>query len=233
MYYLSVVETEWVYGQCYVSSVTWKPDLYDVYVTNDTIPVFEIDSNVTDTEPGGKNANGDNETFDNDTDASFHPVVLQVKRWSYIVKVKYKNMYFKSIIRDPSEAEAIPPMYEKDRVYECLCMVEKLRSEIAFQQETYEKYVAYVKKKQEQDGKKVIDYLYYDDVSDDIFFVVATMWPKIDTFAENHETEKKIKITLVASSLIMLFISIVMLKVFYSYYVKEEGSADYTQVNRI
>lgn len=225
MYYLSIVETEWIMGQCYVSHVEWKSNLYDVYIsTNDTSRSFYTTI---------KNDTISNTTNTNET---FPIVILQVKGWSYNVKVKYKNMFFKSVIRDPSETEAIPPLYEEGNVYDCLCMVEKLRSEITFQQDTYEKYIAYLKKKQEQDnddGKSLSDYVYdSDDIDDDIFFVIATTWPKIDAFSENHETEKRIKIMLVTISILMLLISVIMLKVFYSYYVKEEGDAEYTEVHR-
>jgi hypothetical protein len=144
-------------------------------------------------------------------------------------------MYFHSAIRDPSETEMIPPIYEKGSVYECLCMIENLRSEITFQKETYEKYLAYMKKQREKEGKPTSGYAYDDDDDDDsdenIFFVVATMWPKIDAFSDNHEMEKMVKITLVVSSLLMLLISIVMLKIFYSYYVTD-GESDYTRVSR-
>ena len=220
-FYLSIVETEWVYAQCYVSRVTWKPDLYDIYLSNVTNPVF-VDSNRSST-----NVN----STANDT-LPLHPTKLQVKGWFYLVNVKYKNMYFHGAIRDPSETEMIPPIYEEKRVYECLCMIEKLRSEIAFQKNTYEKYVAYMKKKQEEEGKSIDDYVGANYNEDDyIFFVVATMWPKIDAFSENHDIEKTIKITLVTASLAMLLVSIVMLKVFYSYYVKD-GESEYAQVVR-
>jgi hypothetical protein len=160
-----------------------------------------------------------------------------VKGWLYLVDVKYKNMYFHSAIRDPSETEMIPPIYEKGRVYDCLCMIEKLRSEITFQKDTYEKYLAYMKKKQEQEGKSSTDYVYGSDDDDDdddenIFFVVATTWPKIDVFSENHEIEKTVKIILVSVSLIMLLVGIIMLKVFYSYYIND-GDPDYTHVSRL
>lgn len=227
-FYLSVVETEWVYAKCHVSKVSWKPDLYDIYLSNFTDPIFTINKTMTNKTNDVANLNA--------TDPIALPTKLQVKGWLYLVDVKYKNMYFHGAIRDPSETEMIPAIYEENGIYDCLCMIEKLRSEITFQKETYEKYLAYMKKHQEEDeGKSGSEYIYDDnggDVDENIFFVVATMWPKIDVFSENHEIEKTIKIILVSISLIMLLIGIIMLKVFYSYYIND-GEPDYTHVSRI
>lgn len=250
MYYLSVIETEWVTAQCYVRDVTWKTNLYDVYVKNYTDVIFSPppthpSTDQNDTEPG------ENDTIttpvssppSSSSPSPPSPVLLQVKGWYYAVEVKYKNMYFKSIVRDPSETEAIPPLYEEKNVYDCLCMVERLRSEIAFQRDLYDKYVAYVKKQREIEGGEedgetnagasLSDYVHYvyDDDEDEIFFVVATTWPKIDAFADNHETEKRIKIALVAASLGMLLISTIMLKFFYSHYVKEDKDPEMYEVH--
>lgn len=222
-FYLSLVESEWVFAQCHVSKSDWRSDLYDIYLSNVTNPIFVTNGTI----------DINNTYITNDTLPS-KPTKLQVKGWLYYVNVKYKNMYFSSVIRDPSETEMIPPIYETNQVYECLCMVEKLRSEIAFQKETYEKYLTYMKQQREKEGKSISDYVHgvYDDDENDIFFVVATMWPKIDTFSYNHEMEKTVKITLVASSFLMLFVGIIMLKIFYSHYVTD-GEPDYAHVSRI
>jgi hypothetical protein len=224
-----VIETEWVTAKCQVMDVSWKSDLYDIYLIRNDSATKNNDTTIVAFETMNVNDTIMNE---DDTNSSIS-VKLQVKGWLYAVKVQYKNMLFSSAIRDPSETEMIPPLYAKGSVHECLCMVEKLKSEVALQKDVYERYLAYMKRLQEKEGKSFLEYIYDEDaVDENIFFVMATTWPKIDAFTEDHEMEKKIKIVLVVASFGALLVGLVLLKIFYSHYV-DDAFPSHVHVNRI
>lgn len=237
--YLSASGIEWVTAKCHVSSVTWKSDLYSIYVIEST----GKSTNATLMDVFGHNNNNNVNISDdgNNNQNETKPTLLQVQGWLYMVDVKYKNMYFQSIIRDPSEAEMIPPLFPKNTISDCLCMIEKLRFETTLQKEEYEKYKAYMTKQQQSlSPSSPLDYIYKkssggnnddDDEDEAIFFITATMWPKIDELTQEHVSEKYIKIFLVTVCVVMMFIFICMLRVFYKNHVSDD-SQNYTYINK-
>lgn len=247
--YLMTTEIEWVEAVCKVTDIIWYDDLYSSYVfmikNQELTPdeqkeesiVEELFESITNEtvfnalrSPSSEITFGKNNSIGNDSmvlNSKIKPIVIQVRGWLYLVNVKYKNMYFRSTIKDPSETQMIPPLYSKGYIGECLCMIEKLKSEMSLQKEDYEKYKEFIKKNPEENDSNNnnnnnyfgnFNGLYGDDDEDSIFFVTSTTWKDIDEFTGYHKNENYIKIFLITIPLLNVFFCAWLLRIFYKQY---------------
>jgi hypothetical protein len=233
--YLTVSKTQWERARCKIASVTWRDDLYDVRLSNYTDPVF-VDTGLNFYDYNGTLIRLD-ETESNDTGngketKEENPKRLQVKGWYYEVKVKYGNVFFHGAIKDPSEVEIIPPIYSPGETRDCLCVIERLRSEVTLQQDTYEKYLEYVKSEKTDarggsgggaiNSSKMSDvFEELDEDADDVYFVIAVVWPSVNVFLSDHSFERPLQYAMVAISLVSLALSLFVLRISKRYYVPD------------
>lgn len=201
--YLQMIQDEWINANCNVTRVEWKDDLYNIYFPE------EKDAYVP-TKIGTKNDTIIQRLNENSQNFNAVPWVnktrIKVKGWLYFVEVYYKNMLFNDIIRDPSSSNVVAPLYETGGIYDCISLVERLKPENAFVNE---------------EEMETID---KNASSIEVFFIVTTQWPTVDTVASNHRAEKLVRVFIVMLSLLMLLIFSICLKIYYEHYSAERNT---------
>lgn len=147
---VSVLEPEWIKAVCYVKGISWKEDLYEVFVKSTSSEgKYDGTDYYSDSNPDDVRTKKQKEL-----DAVSNKTKVTVPGWLYDVEVRYDDFRFGSAIRDPSDSRLIPPLYDEGNAYECMCIVQKLKTESSMQKDRYEKYLSFFKKWKSEEPAK-------------------------------------------------------------------------------
>lgn len=207
-FYVCLIENEWEDAECKIRNYEWQDNLYQ------STPIASMEGKSSLEIPTNETAGGNYK-------------IIRIPGWMYSVKIKYKDTTFDGTIKDPASLrfKRRMPLYEKNGVYHCILLLEKLRPEETLFPNIFSKQ-GNLAKEDESDPDNTTSSVVKDAMLLDesgVYFVVSVVWARTDLFIENHQKEKAIRISLTVVAWIMIVITVYMFHIYYKHYYKDKS----------